>query len=204
MILLNIILCCLISTHSPRVGRTVEVQHTTGQRCRFQLTRPVWGEPLFSCPVGYLADISTHSPRVGRTEKTSCNCERNGNFNSLAPCGANPQIRRSKLIGREFQLTRPVWGEPRSALHDSVPKRFQLTRPVWGEPTLDNEVFGDYTFQLTRPVWGEPLYRNGASFCGSISTHSPRVGRTFGLGSRFLRGFLFQLTRPVWGEPGDG
>ena len=79
----------------------------------------------------------------------------------------------------QFQLTRPVWGEPfgefsergklkisthsprvgrtniRAALRQ-IPYQFQLTRPVWGEPWTgkSNKING--RFQLTRPVWGEP------------------------------------------------
>ena len=101
-----------ISTHSPRVGRT------KFRRCprllfyAFQLTRPVRGEPTarrdLSSPVG----ISTHSPRVGRTSLSEFRSGTWCNFNSLAPCGANPTSRAWGTVGFVFQLTRPVWGEP--------------------------------------------------------------------------------------------
>ena len=35
---------------------------------------------------------------------------------------------------------------------------FQLTRPVWGEPRMLAGLELTTTFQLTRPVWGEPLH----------------------------------------------
>ena len=56
-----------ISTHSPRVGRTYKPSRVSGYMRSFQLTRPVWGEPLLTTL--FLCDIiiSTHSPRVGRT-----------------------------------------------------------------------------------------------------------------------------------------
>ena len=42
-------------------------------------------------------------------------------FNSLAPCGANPGRRRGRIVRIGFQLTRPVWGEPRCpTLHKSL------------------------------------------------------------------------------------
>ena len=215
-----------ISTHSPRVGRTFEeailnrkvddfnslapcgANHETTipylRQRRFQLTRPVWGEPVTrkgtTCrrrhfnslaPCGanpfssagmptYLS-ISTHSPRVGRTHLPNSRRVRCDYFNSLAPCGANPFPSISTTDPSPFQLTRPVWGEPR-----------------------------------------QPEF---SSLNCSISTHSPRVGRTRAAGLNPIlavdfnslapcganpgkgippqAGTEFQLTRPVWGEPRD-
>ena len=80
----------LISTHSPRAGRTVRLIVNASQlghfnslapcganqvaplRCRdvdkFQLTRPVRGEPGRQTGMHVHIDISTHSPRAGRTQ----------------------------------------------------------------------------------------------------------------------------------------
>ena len=123
-----------ISTHSPRVGRTRRAILHTFARRKFQLTRPVWGEPCPRQLDPLSLQISTHSPRVGRTILTDDGAPAEPDFNSLAPCGANPRRCR------------------RRAAHC----RFQLTRPVWGEPDQD----------IVR-------HRNA-----EISTHSPRVGRT--------------------------
>ena len=101
---------------------------------RFQLTRPVWGEPCCYCSSATSSKISTHSPRVGRTDPGDCGHEPSSYFNSLAPCGANQS--------------------------DFVPQN------------------GRCAFQLTRPVWGEPGHNSGEIGLVSISTHSPRVGRT--------------------------
>ena len=124
--------------------------------------------------------ISTHSPRVGRTRI--------------------PRPRRSPL--QQFQLTRPVWGEPIASHVILTCVRFQLTRPVWGEPRLpgvaeliainfnslapcgaNRECFQSslacLLFQLTRPVWGEPFGLCKRYGIKIISTHSPRVGRTY-------------------------
>ena len=57
----------IISTHSPRVGRT-----------------------RIAKALGITTDISTHSPRVGRTDKKDYSSVKPWHFNSLAPCGANP------------------------------------------------------------------------------------------------------------------
>ena len=100
--------------------------------------------------------ISTHSPRVGRTLRVYKPVQKPVNFNSLAPCGANRLFYVGLARAAKFQLTRPVWGEPRRILLYSDLNLFQLTRPVWGEPLIFVSVT-PYTI---------------------ISTHSPRVGRT--------------------------
>ena len=123
-------------------------------------------------------------------------------FNSLAPCGANLIVLFVMSSFPLFQLTRPVWGEPR--LYPTSPRWhwisthsprvgrtifnrnksyrfyiFQLTRPVWGEPYMYFPFRGIRAFQLTRPVWGEPYHgRDDYDAALDISTHSPRVGRT--------------------------
>ena len=86
------LLCSIeeISTHSPRVGRTDKGV------CRFLITQ-----------------ISTHSPRVGRTDVVHEGLQLHHDFNSLAPCGANLEDKRVRVTATTFQLTRPVWGEPR-------------------------------------------------------------------------------------------
>ena len=168
-----------ISTHSPRVGRTAkqverELQHqhfnslapcganrsvllTPLRQQAFQLTRPVWGEPVLSMSNMILKRISTHSPRVGRTHcacrliarqchisthsprvgRTCTSIDINAppfHFNSLAPCGANPMGLILSILTAQFQLTRPVWGEPSTPRLFRALTTFQLTRPVWGEP----------------------------------------------------------------------
>ena len=123
----------------------------------FQLTRPVWGEPLSYNHIIILLSISTHSPRVGRTQGHNHKIGILWDFNSLAPCGANPVAQNIERSAEKFQLTRPVWGEPSRIWSINSHRGFQLTRPVWGEPN-------DLRFQFVHFF---------------ISTHSPRVGRTF-------------------------
>ena len=125
-----------ISTHSPRAGRTLRFydrqtcpfyfnslapcganhphRHQTNKQHTFQLTRPVRGEPRIVEHNLLLMIISTHSPRAGRTSIVSVCSTLHYDFNSLAPCGANPEIFRYLHSGIRFQLTRPVRGEPRT------------------------------------------------------------------------------------------
>ena len=79
----------IISTHSPRVGRTAVERHFDVFRTQFQLTRPVWGEPccrLFR----YTCRHYFNSLAPCGANPSSYPCASSGkNFNSLAPCGAN-------------------------------------------------------------------------------------------------------------------
>ena len=145
----------------------------------FQLTRPVWGEPghvgavmqsnsdfnsLAPCGANRLigeakfftVEISTHSPRVGRTTFRCNRSVRRPYFNSLAPCGANPVFGVRYSPFTNFNSLAPC-GANRP---HCTPRRRRLS------------------FQLTRPVWGEPKYGSDITASCSISTHSPRVGRT--------------------------
>ena len=123
-----------ISTHSPRVGRTAgrggrmvlqryfnslapcganhDAREHARQRGHFNSLAPCganhrrYGQNRRSAP------ISTHSPRVGRTRTPERRGHADLHFNSLAPCGANHASIEECLQRLEFQLTRPVWGEP--------------------------------------------------------------------------------------------
>ena len=227
----------------------------------------MWGEPGQRAGMHVHIDISTHSPRVGRTVGERLHTDCDYNFNSLAPCGANLWDVFIFILIFEFQLTRPVWGEPADAMarvakrcisthsprvgrtaliirrrrrchfnslapcganraaggHACAYRQFQLTRPVWGEPLIN--IFGTIatTISTHSPRVGRTLTRAGLYKRKSISTHSPRVGRT--RVSNFISAWntnfnslapcganlaatsvrrpdcSFQLTRPVWGEP---
>ena len=146
-----------ISTHSPRVGRTRGWIAARFLSTHFNSLAPCGANHLIAARKSQSQIISTHSPRVGRTMPADILRIFREDFNSLAPCGANPAVSSYALPASPFQLTRPVWGEPpRKMFRVSMRRRFQLTRPVWGEPVA---VFNPNL-----------LFR--------ISTHSPRVGRT--------------------------
>ena len=151
------------------------------RQCPFQLTRPVWGEPSLDQCRNIFTSISTHSPRVGRTMRFCPRLLQARNFNSLAPCGANLHLR--VLIAQKLQ--------------------FQLTRPVWGEPNFNNSSFFIFLISTHSPRVGRTTafrrrqdylrYFNSLAPCGANHSYSVYV-------SDFV---IFQLTRPVWGEPGD-
>ena len=167
---------------------------------KFQLTRPVWGEPgddsiiqqmreisTHSPRVGRTPDgnwftetwdISTHSPRVGRTWMTFGFREWNPDFNSLAPCGANLCFCVSRALYHHFNSLAPCGANLTCLSICFIETSFQLTRPVWGEPSREHECLLLWKFQLTRPVWGEPTHAKVCTYIPPISTHSPRVGRT--------------------------
>ena len=146
-----------ISTHSPRVGRT-DTEHDKQKGTRkFQLTRPVWGEPFVIVSAVIVSLISTHSPRVGRTNMAH-----------------NP------VISQKISTHSPRVGRTFIALSGlRLPDPFQLTRPVWGEPrVVDVGAANAANFNSLAPCGANrKLEALGADII-SISTHSPRVGRT--------------------------
>src|SRR5699024_198374 len=101
-----------ISTHSPRVGRTMDMETVVGTFTDFNSLAPCGANLVGVVPLMKLSTISTHSPRVGRTGGADGGKRYLVHFNSLAPCGANRRPLPSTWQGRQFQLTRPVWGEP--------------------------------------------------------------------------------------------
>ena len=78
----------------------------------FQLTRPVGGEPMAVEEANPQLSVSTHSPRGGRTPLVLEMLLAQAGFNSLAPWGANRYGGYGSEREHEFQLTRPVGGEP--------------------------------------------------------------------------------------------
>ena len=192
----------VVSTHSPRGGRTARTERSQARSLRFnslaprganrtrqtrfcakspfQLTRPAGGEPYLIVCISILREVSTPSPRGGRTRGFVRLSNTVRRLHSLAPRGANPT-----------------------------------------PPTNDNTSF---TFQLTRPAGGEPQIVTQGWHTIVVSTHSPRGGRTrfsvvytspmprfnslaprgANLTPLFLsvKDILFQLTRPAGGEPG--
>ena len=170
-----------ISTHSPRVGRTNALSLTFASYINFNSLAP--------CGANLSRGVSEHRVRV--------------NFNSLAPCGANHATPEMSEDAEEFQLTRPVWGEPGRGsckfgyLHISTHsprvgrtivsirctlyyEDFNSLAPCGANLSYTQSISSILAFQLTRPVWGEP-----GAWAQRNSTHP------------------FQLTRPVWGEPID-
>ena len=149
-----------ISTHSPRVGRTSAVFQFLFSIPQFQLTRPVWGEPLragydyvkqrkfqltrpvWGEPISRIITpvkrfISTHSPRVGRTVFANSPLSATHNFNSLAPCGANRHRPGVDTRHPDFNSLAPCGANLFEVCHTVMRDKFQLTRPVWGEPIID-------------------------------------------------------------------
>ena len=149
----------LISTHSPRAGRTIPLAPVVdidddfnslapcganllrllaiALQLTFQLTRPVRGEPYLSESSTLILAISTHSPRAGRTENCLHFLNAPSHFNSLAPCGANPVCEKPACCRSSFQLTRPVRGEPIDYMVNGVPVEISTHSPRAGRTHLE-------------------------------------------------------------------
>ena len=146
--------------------------------------------------------ISTHSPRVGRTS----------------------EILKGIEEDEQFQLTRPVWGEPhwiqtktrRCNISTHSPRAGRTGQVVAGMPI-------EAHFNSLAPCGANRISQPIPFSVTLISTHSPRAGRTHTLYKHVVRSkhfnslapcganqlavliffciSLFQLTRPVRGEP---
>ena len=174
------VLAALISTHSPRVGRTLIACGVVVRHLDFNSLAPCGANRSPRCSTSSGYPISTHSPRVGRTSCRSLSPRQATNFNSLAPCGANPVVNRKRCRGSfHFNSLAPCGANHVVTVRLRLRQKFQLTRPVWGEP---------FVFRFLGRVV-------------NISTHSPRVGRTLCKRAWNKISYKFQLTRPVWGEP---
>ena len=168
-----------ISTHSPRVGRTLDPN--------------VYCVPRF---------ISTHSPRVGRTVIEMNSPYSSPYFNSLAPCGANRFAPTTSAPSCIFQLTRPVWGEPRGSRARERLQHISTHSPRVGRTLHRREIRNDAkNFNSLAPCGAKHEIVLHFAEKQYISTHSPRVGRTSKNFYNYLSAAKFQLTRPVWGEP---
>ena len=126
-----------ISTHSPRVGRTLRACVLSTAYSAISTHSPRVGRTSLIPDHLTKFMISTHSPRVGRTKVQSQPQPQDPHFNSLAPCGANPFSAEVLRNLHSFQLTRPVWGEPSHRRIASIfPKHFNSLAPCGANPHL--------------------------------------------------------------------
>ena len=146
---------------------------------KFQLTRPVRGEPRRSSTKAMTSTFQLTRPVRGEPFERYSATQISINFNSLAPCGANLAQFSSKTEQEEFQLTRPVRGEPKARRDlQRYHRNFNSLAPCGANPAFECKISNELIFQLTRPVRGEPRGHKEVLNKYSISTHSPRAGRT--------------------------
>ena len=138
----------------------------------------------------------------GEPEKTSADAATKTDFNSLAPCGANRCLASSGLPFIPFQLTRPVWGEPRGVLRDVEILAISTHSPRVGRTSKSFSRWPRArAFQLTRPVWGEPrMLIKEPKEAANFNSLAP-CGANQHCCAQIVITRRFQLTRPVWGEP---
>ena len=150
---------------------------------------------------GRLSNISTHSPRAGRTHRLRRVRYVLVNFNSLAPCGANPGVSHTRRRKSYFNSLAPCGANPEKRYNENRKTDFNSLAPCGANHTLHARNRYGRAFQLTRPVRGEPMGVEMKGYNEKISTHSPRAGRTHTRKPLNDKLYLFQLTRPVRGEP---
>ena len=139
----------------------------------------MWGEPLRPHRHRRRVQISTHSPRVGRTSLPPPPIINSVNFNSLAPCGANRSTLMSFGRTLKFQLTRPVWGEPRKCMCSRSDCLISTHSPRVGRTDHLRGVHAfTFNFNSLAPCGANLGALMRVNRALDISTHSPRVGRT--------------------------
>ena len=161
------------------MGRTLYCRLSSLRPRRFQLTRPVRGEPQVYQQLAHLYIISTHSPRAGRTSQLSCHNRKHDHFNSLAPCGANLSLVNTLRAILPFQLTRPMRGEPNCNIRDLKLRSISTHSPHAGRTAcFAPSTSSRWDFNSLAPCGANLDVANLGSITVNISTHSPRAGRT--------------------------
>ena len=167
-----------ISTHSPRVGRTRTTHYSMQLTSHFNSLAPCGANLGEREGIRALGDFNSLAP-CGANLGDKDHCDRAKHFNSLAPCGANLRTGLGFRSRNTFQLTRPVWGEPKFFAQPSyVALHFNSLAPCGANPDI---LPLDQTIQ----------HFNSLAPCGA--------NRRGIVPERIFR--IFQLTRPVWGEP---
>ena len=139
---------------------------------------------------------------MGRTFALQRLLERDANFNSLAPCGANLSHISLSLILRSFQLTRPVWGEPPSTAGSSAATSISTHSPRVGRTPPPPPIISTTTHFNSLAPCGANHARGGTRYREIIiSTHSPRVGRTLRQIIRRKRNRDFNSLAPCGANP---
>ena len=191
---------------------------------KFQLTRPVWGEPgrTYSILIYILFQLTR--PVRGEPYDDVIYAPLSHDFNSLAPCGANPISCFVVSTPLPISTHSPRAGRTKASIVSVlVAMNFNSLAPC-GANRRHREHFGaDTDFNSLAPCGANPKYLCSLFCVFVISTHSPRAGRTslaFINPSRSpnfnslapcganppplvqpVGRYTFQLTRPVRGEP---
>ena len=186
----------VISTHSPRTGRTRTLRSTARKSRHFNSLAPHGANP---CPDVFDPDTRSFQltrPARGEPNGTEVYVDNALHFNSLAPHGANLAVFRESERFKRFQLTRPARGEPIGTIHDNPELLISTHSPRTGRTSTEftnkeikmnfnslaphgaNRCFSGIvpsgnSFQLTRPARGEPPYLA----IGLLAHHY--LGRTF-------------------------
>ena len=168
----------MISIHSPRAGRDSRSAVGNLPRSYFNPLAPCGARRAGIHQHETDLTISIHSPRAGRDRpNTGIGRERVISIHSPR-AGRDALLRPQTPLHTVFQSTRPVRGETAKACDGMPPKRFQSTRPVRGETPQPVKITCWHVyFNPLAPRGARPRRRSRPTPSGSISIHSPRVGR---------------------------
>ena len=191
-----------ISTHSPRVGRTLLLRAYAARVANFNSLAPCGANRVLRAHKSYLSAFQLTRPVWGEPDFFYAWCYKSFNFNSLAPCGANLANIGEQAIINRISTHSPRVGRtrPRVDKHPFTPISTHSPR-VGRTFDLVAEAAEILNFNSLAPCGANRAKRGQPAGNAAISTHSPRVGRTQPTPLYTMGPAKFQLTRPVWGEP---
>ncbi len=193
-----------ISTHTPHAGRNhcESILNNVSIRI-FQLTRPMRG----ATNAGRLimsesANFNSHAPCGAQPSPLLHFLCQIQNFNSHAPCGA--QLTRPAISpsASQFQLTRPMRGAT-----DDVQQMYHMEHPISthtphaGRNVLCLSLQNIHEYFNSHAPCGAQLLRMNqeGEVLIKISTHTPHAGRNTVSSDNTSDNAKFQLTRPMRG-----
>ena len=174
-------------------------RNQNGAAGQFQLTRPLRGATLQGRPAQIDRDISTHTPLAGR-DLVACSMTGSiADFNSHAPCGARPVLRRRQQHIRHFNSHAPCGARLLAVNADRRAVPFQLTRPLRGATRGLALIRMMEEISTHTPLAGRDKIGAGrVTNRGNFNSHAPCGARQIGI-SGDISVIRFQLTRPLRG-----
>ena len=189
-----------ISIHAPRAGRDSRSARTRWQKVDFNPRAPCGARPrpfrpsflrwfhfnprapCGARPAGAQRKtakrcISIHAPRAGRDDVPQRGDPGYRHFNPRAPCGARRLFLAVRLMGGEFQSTRPVRGATPALSRTTVDKLISIHAPRAGRDSVMRSSPIFLIISIHAPRAGRD---GGAVFFTpgvQISIHAPRAGR---------------------------
>ena len=190
-----------ISTHTPHAGRNYRLRNPCFFHYPFQLTRPMRGATQHQKfhQLRYLR-ISTHTPHAGRNGADNPPPPpRASNFNSHAPCGAQPFPGRNTRRPGNFNSHAPCGAQPRPLGWRCAPIHFNSHAPCGAQRIVSIYLLSIHHFNSHAPCGAQREYTSAFAFLNDFNSHAPCGAQLDNFLSTGEDIIIFQLTRPMRG-----